>query len=287
MNETQLHIVNNEVPGSRFFEGGTIAWDKPKAQVWDEMFEGRMEQKTARVVAFSSVWKYAAAASVILVLGLASVLWFYSKTMECLPGNHQMVQLPDGSSVELNAGSEVKYFPFRWVFNRDVRFEGEGFFEVQKGKKFRVLSENGTTTVLGTSFNIFSRDDVYKVACKTGKVMVATTGAGETVILNPGQQVVLKAGAIMKETENYRDNEPYLWRNNQFLFNAAPFASVAREIERQYGIQINTQGDIDGVFTGNFTRNSDVEEVLKIVCKPFGYNFVRRDNQNYTIIRNN
>jgi ferric-dicitrate binding protein FerR (iron transport regulator) len=287
MNETQLHIINGGLSGNRFLENGAVAWDKPKSQVWDEIFEKRIEENPTKVIRFSAFWKYAAAASVMLVLGLASVLWFYSKTVECLPGSHRMVQLPDGSSIELNAGSEAKYHPFRWFVKRDVRFEGEGFFEVQKGKPFRVISEFGTTTVLGTSFNVFSRDDVYKVACKTGKVMVASAGKPDPVILNPGQQVVLKAGTIMKETENYKGNEPFLWRENQFLFFATPIADVAREIERQYGIKIKTQEGIDGIFTGNFTRNLDVEEVLMNVCKPLGYTFVRQDNQNYTIIRNN
>ena len=197
-----------------------------------------------------------------------------------------VAQLPDGSTVEMNAASHLKYFPYRWIIKRDLTFEGEGFFEVEKGKKFEVKSAQAKTSVLGTSFNIFSRDDLYKVACVTGKVLV-TASNHESVILNPSQQAILKTGEDLKKLEALKKEEIISWRNNMFLFTAAPFQNVIKEIERQYGVSVKVESGLSGTLTCNFNRRSDVEEVLALVCKPLGYKFVKQTEKEYSIVRNN
>ncbi|MBK6285896.1 MAG: hypothetical protein IPF54_27315 [Draconibacterium sp.] len=39
----------------------------------------------------------------------------------------------------MNAGSTLKYFPVKWKFQRKVQFEGEGYFEVAKGKSSKLF----------------------------------------------------------------------------------------------------------------------------------------------------
>ena len=66
------------------------------------------------------------------------------------------------------------------MFSRKVSLEGEAFFEVNPGKKFEVVSKFGKTIVLGTSFNIYSRNSSYQVTCMTGKVkVIENTGRNE------------------------------------------------------------------------------------------------------------
>jgi ferric-dicitrate binding protein FerR (iron transport regulator) len=187
--------------------------------------------------------------------------------------------------VELNAESTLSFHPYRWYFQRNVELKGEGFFSVQKGKKFTVKSELGETSVLGTTFNIFSRNDTYRVFCKTGKVNVKAN-SGESVILNPNQIAIVESGKISKE-ENVISSEHILsWRDNMFLFNAAPIAVVLREIERQYGISIATEKSLSGTISLSIQKNPDVEKILSMVCKPLGYNFIKKSEKSYMITRN-
>ncbi|NQU87147.1 MAG: FecR domain-containing protein [Mariniphaga sp.] len=286
MNDKFLHSNKLESENSGFFAGGKFAWEKSKENIWDENFSDIDSPAKGKSISLLRKISYGIAASFILLIGLSSVAWFLSERVATNAGEHFTAQLPDGSVVEMNAESTLKFYPYRWYVSRNLEFEGEGFFNVEKGKKFVVKSALGKTSVLGTSFNVFSRDDIYKVACVTGKVRVIASNK-ESVILNPNQQVVLKLGDELIKNEVLKPEEVLLWRNNMFLFNATPLSDVAREIERQYGVTIQIDENIKRDFTGIFNRQSNVEEVLEYICKPLNYNFIKQNENNYLIVRKN
>ena len=73
----------------------------------------------------------------------------------------QLVTLPDGSLVELNAGSRLTYSNT----SRKVELQGEAFFQVQKDEvQFVVSTGISKVVVLGTAFNVRSHDDRVTVA---------------------------------------------------------------------------------------------------------------------------
>ncbi len=55
----------------------------------------------------------------------------------------------------------------------------EGFFKVQKGNKFIVHTPAGDVEVMGTSFNVFAREEASKVSCVTGKLSRIEKGRKE------------------------------------------------------------------------------------------------------------
>ncbi len=277
--------INTET--ERLFSGASIDWGESKEMIWDEKFEKIYQQPETKIIRFNQrIIVLAAAASIILLVGFGSLGWFYSNTIECSVGNHLTASLPDGSSVEMNAESTLKFHPYRWYFQRNLQFEGEGFFSVQKGKKFTVNSQMGETAVLGTTFNIFSRNDTYRVFCQTGRVNVKSSD-GESVILTPNQQAVIKSGKLLKEEHDILPENVISWRNNQFLFTSAPFNEVIKEIERQYNITISTEKTLTGTISVSFQKEPDVENILSMVCKPLGYKYVKKSDKNYVITGNN
>jgi len=74
-------------------------------------------------------------------------------------------------------------------------------FNVKKGNSFNVVSSLGKTFVLGTSFNIFSREDKYRVACVTGKVKVISI-TNKQVILSPNYHAEIIKDGNIKVTKN-------------------------------------------------------------------------------------
>jgi hypothetical protein len=60
--------------------------------------------------------------------------------------------------------------------------------------------------------------------------------------------------------------------------------NVFEEIERQYDVSIIFPGKFHHLYTGNFSRNQPVEQVLKMVCKPYGLEF-RKTDQGYEIVK--
>lgn len=285
--EHQNNIQQISAETTQLFSGAKIEWSRTKESIFSEKFESILAKPEVKVISFRQrVMQMSVAASLIILVGLGTFAMMYSKTVYSPAGSHLTAQLPDNSTVELNAESTLSFHPYRWYFQRNVELKGEGFFSVQKGKKFTVKSELGETSVLGTTFNILARSDTYRVFCKTGKVNV-TANSGESVILNPNQIAIVESGKISKEENGISTEHILSWRDNMFLFNAAPIAEVLREIERQYGISIAAEKTLSGTISVSFQKNPDVEKILSMVCKPLGYNFIEKSEKSYLITRNN
>jgi ferric-dicitrate binding protein FerR (iron transport regulator) len=285
--EHQNNIKQIASETEKLFSGAKIEWDKDKDSIFSETFDTLISEPETKVVGLKqNMLRLSIAASFLLLVGVGTFAFLFSKTVYSPAGNHLTAELPDGSTVEMNAQTTLKYYPYRWFFQRNVEFSGEGYFSVEKGKKFTVTSTQGNTTVLGTTFNIFARDDSYRVFCKTGTVKVSNP-SGEFVILAPNQKTMISAGVpsepvFVSESENILS-----WRNNIFLYNAAPFTEVVREIERQYGISITSENKLSGTISVNFQKSPNVEKVLSMVCKPLGYSYVKKSDKQYEIIKNN
>lgn len=273
---------NREMPGSAWEKLEKlnpklgVDWDESKDEVWGAM-EQRMqlEQPKDRIrVLMPVTMRWAVAAILVLLLGSGAFMRLYTQTQLVPAGEHRLVELPDGSKVQLNAESELAFHPYWWAFSRQVAMEGEAYFEVKKGSRFEVESDKGITAVLGTSFNIYARDESYRVACLTGKVQVSTADNNQLVILLPGERAELEPAGL-KKMEN-EGTESIAWTQNKFVFTAEKISAVFREIERQYNITIELDEGIDFSYSGNFEKSADVRLVLGYVCRPFNLKFTEK-----------
>ncbi|MCE4563048.1 FecR domain-containing protein [Maribellus sp. CM-23] len=284
MNNKSIHSEDSLNNQHSFLGKGKIAWEKSDAEVWAELEKKITAQPAGKTVQFrTQTTRWSVAAVFLVLVGLAGIAAFYSKTIETLPGEHLTALLPDGSKVELNAGSTLTYYPLRWKLQRKLDFEGEGFFNVQKGKKFLVQSSNGTTQVLGTSFNIYARDENYRVTCLTGKVDVSTL-TGEHIVLLPNNHAELEEGKLVVK-KMFNPESTIGWTNNQFFFAGRPLKEVIDEIERQYAVTIELDPQLNNRnFGSNFSKKPNVEEVLGLVCKPMNLKFVKQSENVYRIV---
>lgn len=282
MNDKNIHSDRLNDFEKDLFGKGKINWAKSKADVWNEL-QTKMEHKPARVVSFrNNMIQWAAAAVVFVMIGVGGVISSYQKTIECLPGEHLVAELPDGSTVDLNAASKLVYYPLKWKWERKLKFEGEGFFNVQKGSTFTVNSANGITQVLGTSFNIYAREENYRVTCLTGKVQV-TAPNDEKVVLLPQNHVELEEGKLVV-TKMFEPEKAISWKQNYFFFAGRPLLEVIDEIERQYAVTIKLDPQLNNRnFGSNFSKQHSVEDVLDFVCKPMNLKFEKQANNVYIV----
>ena len=244
---------------------------KSKEDVWASLEKTITDDQTVQKTnTIRFVWlKYSAAASILIAIGLGLFARLYTTTVDVPAEQNSQHTLPDGSIVFLNAESSINYHPYWWSFNREVELNGEAFFEVEKGETFSVLSSMGSVEVLGTSFNIYNRDQTYTVYCKTGKVRVQNQQANE-VILKPGQ--FTNAESLARQTTEDLNSEQIMsWRLNKFLYNTTPLTKVLEDFERHYGIKIDVQmNHINELhYTGLFKRDIGAEKALEIVSFSF------------------
>jgi len=261
-----------------------IRWGRSKEQVWMDLEKRIANVPAARSVNFIRTWPgIAMAAGLALLVGMSALIGFYTKTVAVPAGQHLEVYLPDNSTVMMNAQSTLSYKPFLWMIERTVRFEGEARFDVMKGKQFEIISEKGRTIVLGTTFNIYSRQSDYQVTCITGRVKVLEITGTREVTLNPGQQAAINSDGDFAIQSDIDTELTLSWINNKFSFTSVPLVKVFEEIGRQYGVEISIPAGLEKTYTGTFVKDSSVENVLNLVCRPFDLNFTRKSDNEYSI----
>jgi ferric-dicitrate binding protein FerR (iron transport regulator) len=289
MNQENRHIDKQNDPeglSDLFFSKTKIPWEKSKEEVWNDLEERLAKEdqrpELVRHMLPGRQW-LAMAASLVLLLSVSAFMRFYTVNNYCPEGVHTSLQLPDGSEVELNASTHLAYHPYWWFISRKVELEGEAFFHVEEGKKFRVISPHATTEVLGTTFNVFARDRDYIVTCHTGSVKVSETITGSAVILSPNERSTMEplGGFTVTQLENSLGSPG--WTDNLIMFASTPLRLVFDEIERQYGIVIETPEVMQQVYSGNFSLDQPVENILSLLCLPFDLVYERQTGTKYLV----
>ncbi|MEZ4941371.1 MAG: FecR domain-containing protein [Saprospiraceae bacterium] len=211
------------------------------------------------------------------VLSLALLAWTVFQPAPTGPtvsataiGEQKTVELPDGSTVRLNAVSSVEIVPGNWTTERRVRLLGEAFFQVKKGlAPFVVETVSGSVKVLGTSFTVKYRGSAFVVACYTGLVQ-ASTDKGIKQALRAGQRSSARDG-LWAPLEPIVDPWPS-WMQGESRFADAPVYEVFAELERQYNISIRASGIEGRRFSGVFIHH-DLPFALRMVCEPLGLQY--------------
>ena len=266
------------------FPGIQLEYSVSKEKVWENLvYQLDVPKVNHRIISLNSFFRIAAAASLLLLLSVTGFLRFYTKSVFTPNGQQISFLLPDGSKVQLNAKSEINFHPYWFNISRTVKLNGEGYFLVNKGKDFKVVSKLGETSVLGTSFNIFSRNNEYNVTCFTGKVRVVSMLNNERVLLNPNEKAFINKDGFLRFAQDADARTLKSWRDNMFVFTGSPIVSVLEEVERQYGIKIHYQADPGLTYTGNFSRSLSGKEVLELVCTELGIKFDAKSDTEFLV----
>lgn len=231
--------------------------------------------QTNKVIA---IWKYVAvAASFIVVFGLYQLLVFSNEVTTDF-GKTNTVTLSDNSMVTLNSKAKIAY-PNWFQLNRNIKLDGEAFFEVSKGSTFTVETSIGKVTVLGTKFNVASFDDYFEVVCYEGKVNVVTQN--KSTILTQGEMLRWYNNNL----ENWAEIQPEkpLWISGETAFKNVPMKYVIEKFKKQYDVEINYPKNIEEIkFTGSFS-NSDKDIALKSICLPLNLNYSNSNSKTIQI----
>ncbi len=226
-------------------------------------------------------WAAAASIALIVFLSISYNYWLPGKmqVVAVANGEHRELVLPDGSEIQINADTRVTFSESKFKGKRELKLEGEAYFSVQKGSPFVVKTPRGVVEVLGTTLNVFSRDNNFHVACFTGKVSVKVGTQSVTIL--PGEKVVWLDGQLIKLKLN-PDQNTAGWVKGQFSFDNIPLISIFEEIERQFDVSINASGIENRFYTGSFS-NQKLTEVLETVCLPMNLDYEIKGKNNVAI----
>ncbi len=256
--------------------------------------KGRIETNITKPVI--NIWKYVAAASIIIAIALAGInlkkepLNIIAARIETKSssGSTSKITLGDGTVVELNAGSEMSYPAF---FNGDTRvvaLNGEAYFEVAKDAKRPFLVETGDLTieVLGTHFNVnsYEEDENIITTLLEGSVGIRkkhmNTSNNEPIILKPNQQLVFNKRNNSVNVRNVDADLYAAWKDGQYLFESEKFSDIVKKLERGFGVDITIQSpELEQlVFSGVFTKSENVKQILNALKKHRDFDYKEYEN---------
>lgn len=212
-----------------------------------------------------------AASLLVTVLGLVALVQHqqapaYSTGI----GEQRSVTLPDGSTVELNAGSSitVRFSDERRLVELTA---GQGLFDVAKNpqRPFIVRSGDTEVTAVGTQFDVYNKTSETVVTVIEGRVAIAerersrmlrpSQTAPLPVLVSAGEQLVVNPATIsVPQPANLE--AAVAWTEGLLMFDSEPLGDVVEEFNR-YNLKPLVIDDptlralrISGVFPATGTR---------------------------------
>lgn len=224
-------------------------------------------------------------------IGLAfivSVLYRYDSKPEInwnivtsLKGEKKQVVLSDGTKVLLAPDSKLSY-PEKFPKDlREVKLEGEAYFEVvHKPKhKFIVHTADADVEVLGTVFDVNAYGDSYDVSTVliSGRVKLyfKRDDGGEPFecLLYPSQKVVYDKKNKAYKVHEVNVSRELAWKEGRLIFCNETFLSALKMIERVYGVDIDLSGKMpEKKITGEFNGES-LNEVMETLQEWTSFDF--------------
>lgn len=205
-------------------------------------------------------------------------------------GQRVNLKLPDGTLVWLNASSEIVYPAVFSGGKREVRLNGEAYFEVTHNieNPFVVRTEKCDIEVLGTKFNVeaYSNSNNFSTALMEGSVKVTgNDSSSRPVLLKPNQEVRLKDGRLMVSSIN--DYDQFRWREGLVCFKDVAFNELMTRFEKCYGIQIVVENRHLEEYTcsGKFRISDGVDNALRILQRDARYTFERNEDNSIIYIK--
>ena len=241
-------------------------------------------RQTARIIPM----RWLAVAAVLVIGAIGARMWLAPVTLTVPYGETASVQLSDGSMVELNSGSTIKYAR-SFGDERRVSLQGEAFFDVEKeARPFIVETFNGSVRVLGTTFNVKAWDDESKtvVALQSGSVQVAgLVSEDNPKLLNPGQTARIQNEEILlSPTEEGLVPASLAWRSGDFSYSEEELRAVLHDIERRFDTQIVVSSEAMGSRKTKYSRKNpgSASVVLEELCASLGLAF-RTTNEGFEV----
>lgn len=203
-------------------------------------------------------------------------------TLKTPRGGEYQITLADGSTVQLNSATQLK-FPV--VFDekkREVYLTGEAFFDIQKDEKrpFYVIADGARIQVYGTSFNVntHNKERVQTVLVE-GSIGLRAEKGGQVYRMRPsqlGEYDKTNASVNVKTV----DIESYIaWKDGFFVFENQSMEQIMSTLSLWYDVDIfyaNSQLK-DLHFTGHVKRYEKIDNILRAIKSAVGVTFTIKD----------
>jgi transmembrane sensor len=196
-----------------------------------------------------------------------------------LKGSVSIIELPDGTKIWLNSGSELTYRVDLETKQRIAGLSGEAYFEVTHREDFPFLVHVDQLVVrdLGTTFNIKANpeDHYIETSLVEGKADILSAKGKSLVTLDPGESALYFPDEKKIELRSVSVDVLSAWREGKFVIRDQRLEDIVRELSRWYdvGFRFEDQKAREYRFTGNIKKSTTVRHVLKMLSLSAQFNY--------------
>ena len=190
--------------------------------------------------------------------------------------NIRYFRLPDGTRVQLSAGSDLKLAKDFGKVERVVYLDGQAQFEVahDASRPFRVHTEGVVTTALGTVFIVKSAtaERAGQVVLIEGKVKVSESDNEQVSILEVGETLNFykrERRIAFTEVEKIDLKSVTNWQDDAvFSIEKIRLADVFNRLSQNYGVQfVGVDGFLANYWvTGMFDMKLPLKDLLDVLA---------------------
>ncbi|MCH7400722.1 FecR family protein [Belliella kenyensis] len=251
----------------------------------------QLDQRTVKRFP-SRNWKIAAA--VIPLFGIGIVFWlmtFFNTPITNLMastgvGEFKELTLPDGTIVTLKPNTKL-YYPEKFGESREVKLEGNAFFDVFKDptKPFSIHFEETSIEVIGTSFEIIGYKEALEqqVTVASGIVSVKYKEGQKTFLTKSDQWKVNKqTGEIKKRKVEQVEGLDQA----RAIFEEASMDQVVTILSNYFGASIEISKELDISLSANLDATlpqAIVIDAIGELLKNNQYELIKTNADHYVI----
>ncbi|WP_340105960.1 FecR family protein [Rhodohalobacter sp. 8-1] len=272
--------------------------DKLYISIQEEIKKKRKRYTLRRIDWLSYVVKAAAAVLVILTAALFTISYEGYKVEQITvqepvifqtnEEQHREITLNDGTIVRLNKNSEIILSVDFNKEKREIRLEGEAYFDVahSSDKPFIINTGNSSIEVLGTSFNVRSDSgkENVQIAVVEGRVSFSSLKGDKpeksSVILSKGQFGYLDVKENSIVVDKVPINNYLAWKSGRFHFNELTLQQVCTQLYRLYNLNCSFENqEIRNLrLTANFS-NESLKKTLSVIALSLGIEFKKNEER--------
>lgn len=268
-------VWKNSLDENQFPGDSEESWNKIQTQLLQKSFKGWQKYRK-----MNQFFKYAAI--LFFVISIGSLAYFFVNQKELLPeyytsviaenGQISKVELPDGSIVWLNSGSEITYSNFFASDNRNIKLAGEAYFEVTKieGLPLVVDCEELLVKVLGTQFNVaaYPNNNFVDVVLEKGSVELLNEEVESfSCKLKQGERALFDKSNRDLTVSNVNTSKFTSWKKGIMNVYDQTLEELVERLETRYNQEFEFNDDVKN-FHYTFTiKNESLDEIIKLMEK--------------------
>ncbi len=249
-------------------------------QILQKIEEGNKNQFRGKLSRLNVIYQLTipVAASLILIF-LLHVL-FATSTFENNSQEVYSLRLPDQSRVVLSQNSTVTCPKYWW--KREVKLQGEAYFEVEKDEKFTVKASSGQVQVMGTRFLVSEQSGALTVNCYEGEVQFSDKNQKQ--IVTAGNSLKSN-GQTLYELTDLVAKYPKIARFSR-SFSNENLVVIIDDLEKFFNIDIHLESEGPKHFSGTID-SADVETAIRIICRSLNLDYRSNSAKEITISDDN